>query len=175
MQTRKKWQGTRRNLRAGDVVLVREEGAYRKDWPIGRGSKAMESDDGRVRKAQVEIVRGSTKKTFLRPIKELVLLVGEVVSQTQTLPLAREEDNKTRARIRDPWARSVTLSAEKGHFNDNRRFRRPWCRPTDVTTQRTNQSISTESTRKCEQTQTQPNSKKKVMIAGDSVLKHLHY
>ena len=35
----------------------------------------MESDDGRVRKAQVEVVRGGTKKTFLRTIKELVLLV----------------------------------------------------------------------------------------------------
>ena len=68
-------QGTRRNLRAGDVVLVREEGAYRNDWPIGRVSEAMESDDGRVRKAQVEVVRGGTMKTFLQPIKELVLLV----------------------------------------------------------------------------------------------------
>ena len=35
----------------------------------------MESDDDRVRKAQVEIVRGSTKKTFLQSIKEVVLLV----------------------------------------------------------------------------------------------------
>ena len=57
--------------------------------------------------------------------------------------------------------------------NDDRRFRKPSCRPINVTTQRTNQSVSTESTRKCEQTQTQPNSKRKVMIAGDSVLKHL--
>ena len=57
--------------------------------------------------------------------------------------------------------------------NDDRRFRRPSRRSTDVTTQRINQSVSTESTRKCEQTQTQPNSKKKVMIARDSVLKHL--
>ena len=55
--------------------------------------------------------------------------------------------------------------------NDDRRFRRPSCRATHVTTQRMNQSVSTESTRKCEQTQ--PNSQKKVMIAGDSVLKHL--
>ncbi|XP_074629552.1 uncharacterized protein LOC141887167 [Acropora palmata] len=75
MQTRTKWQGTRRNLRPGDVVLVREEGPYRNDWPIGRVSKAMESDDGRVRRAQEEVVRDGTKKTFLRPIKELVLLV----------------------------------------------------------------------------------------------------
>ena len=55
--------------------------------------------------------------------------------------------------------------------NDDRRFRRPSCRPTDVTTQRTSQSVSTESTTKREQTQ--PNRQKKVMIVGDSVLKHL--
>ena len=55
--------------------------------------------------------------------------------------------------------------------NDDRRFRRPSGRPIDVTTQKTNQSVSTESTTKRDQTQ--PNRQKKVMIAGDSVLKHL--
>ena len=55
--------------------------------------------------------------------------------------------------------------------NDDRTFRRPSCRPSDVSTQRTNQSVSTESTTKRDQTQ--PNRQKKVMIAGDSVLKHL--
>ena len=54
--------------------------------------------------------------------------------------------------------------------NDDRRFKRPSCRPTDVTTQRINQSVSTDSTTKREQTQ--PNRQKKVMIAGDSVFKH---
>jgi len=34
----------------------------------------MESDDGKVRKAQVEVQRDD-RKTFLRPIKELALLV----------------------------------------------------------------------------------------------------
>ena len=43
----------------------------RNDWPIGRISEAMESNDGRVRKAQVEVVRDGTKKTFLQPIKDL--------------------------------------------------------------------------------------------------------
>ena len=75
MQTRTKWEKPKRNLRTGDIVLVKEEGAYRNDWPVGRVSEAIESDDGRVRKAQVETVRGGAKKTFLRPIKELVLLV----------------------------------------------------------------------------------------------------
>ena len=75
MQTRTKWEEPKRNLRTGDVVLVKEEGAFRNDWPIGRVSEAIESDDGQVRKAQVETVRSGAKKTFLRPIKELVLFV----------------------------------------------------------------------------------------------------
>ena len=65
----------KRNLHRGAIVLVKEEGAYRNDWPIRRVSEAIESKDGRVRKAQLEIVRGCTKKKFLQPIKELVSLV----------------------------------------------------------------------------------------------------
>lgn len=75
MQTRTKWEKPKRNLRTEDVVLVKEEGAYRNEWPIGRVSEAIASDDGQVRKVQVKIVRGSMMKTFLRPVKEIVLLV----------------------------------------------------------------------------------------------------
>ena len=75
MQTRTKWEKPKRNLCTGDVVLVKEEGAYRNDWPIGRVSEAIASVDGQVRKVQVKIARGGTTKTFLCPVKELVLLV----------------------------------------------------------------------------------------------------
>ena len=75
MQTRPKWEEPKRNLNAGDIVLVREQGAHRNDWPMGRITEAIESEDGHVRKAQVEMFREGKKKMFLRPIKELVLLV----------------------------------------------------------------------------------------------------
>ena len=75
LQSRSKWNCPQRNLTIGDVVLVKEDGAHRGDWPLGRVTEAMESDDGKVRKAQVEVQRDGRKKTFLRPIKELVLLV----------------------------------------------------------------------------------------------------
>ena len=75
MQARTKWETPKRNLSTGDVVLVKEEGAYRNYWPVGRVSEAIASDDGQVRKVQVKIVRGGTLKTFLRAVKELVLLV----------------------------------------------------------------------------------------------------
>ena len=103
------------------------------------------SKNGNARRSQ-KSVRSNTTET--RNSFEPLQRINEALEE------ARNEDNHTAN-------------------NDDRRFRRPSCRPTDVTTQRTNQSVSTESTRKCEQTQTQPNSEKKVMIAGDSVLKHL--
>ncbi|KAK2552265.1 hypothetical protein P5673_026796 [Acropora cervicornis] len=74
LQSRSKGNCPQRNLTIGDVVLVKEDGAHRGDWPLGRVTEAMESDDGKVRKAQVEVQRDD-RKTFLRPIKELALLV----------------------------------------------------------------------------------------------------
>lgn len=39
-------------------------------------TEAIESEDGRVRKARVKIFREGTKKIVLRPISELVLLLS---------------------------------------------------------------------------------------------------
>ena len=54
---------------------MKEEGKYRNDWPLGRVTDAMKSEDGRVRKAHVAIVRNGERKVMFRPIKELILLV----------------------------------------------------------------------------------------------------
>ena len=53
LQARKKWQEPRRNLNVGDVVLLKEEGDYRNDWPSGRVLAVFESEDGYVRKAEL--------------------------------------------------------------------------------------------------------------------------
>lgn len=83
LQKRSKWTRPRRNLNAGDVVLVKDEDAQRNDWPLGRISEAIKSEDGEVRKAQVEVMKEGRKKTYLRPIKELVLLVPAQSDKTQ--------------------------------------------------------------------------------------------
>ena len=75
MQPRRKWPSSKRNLTNGDVVLMKEERAHRKEWPIGRVTEAIQSEDGEVRKAQIEIIREDKRKVFLRPVKELVVLV----------------------------------------------------------------------------------------------------
>ena len=85
MQPRRKWSSSKRNLADGDVVLMKEEGAHRNDWPIGRVTEATKSEDGQVRKARVEIIREGKKKVFLRPVKELVVLI----------PAGADDDNKS--------------------------------------------------------------------------------
>ena len=74
LQRRPKWTATRRNLRLGDIILLRDDAQRRNNWPLGRVTEAIESEDGRVRKANVEIARDGEKKVYLRPIKELILL-----------------------------------------------------------------------------------------------------
>ena len=54
---------------------MRDDAQRRNNWPLGRVTEAIESEDGRVRKANVEIARDGEKKVYLRPIKELTLLL----------------------------------------------------------------------------------------------------
>lgn len=68
---------TKRDLRKGDIVLVRNESEHRNNWPLGRMNEAIKSEDGKVRKAEVVIVKNGQKKTYLRPVEEFVLLVPD--------------------------------------------------------------------------------------------------
>ena len=77
MQPRRKWTVTRRDLCAGDVVLMRDESQHRNNWPLGRVVEAIRSEDDRDRKVKVEVLRDRERKTYLRPIKELVLLLPD--------------------------------------------------------------------------------------------------
>ena len=77
LQSRRKWCMTKRDLRKGDIVLVRNESEHRNNWPLGRMNEAIKSEDGKVRKAEVVIVKNGQKKTYLRPVEEFVLLVPD--------------------------------------------------------------------------------------------------
>ena len=46
-------------------------------------SEVPRSDDGRVRKVKVNVVRDRERKTYLRPIKELVLLLTNTADPDQ--------------------------------------------------------------------------------------------
>jgi len=72
LQQRQKWTEERRNITAGDLVLVLDESLPRRTWPLGRIIATNVGPDGLVRSAMVK-----TKSTVLtRPIAKLCLLEG---------------------------------------------------------------------------------------------------
>ena len=66
-----KWSEFRRNVDAGNLVLVVDVSSPRCSWPLGRVLEIYpNNDDGRVRVAQVKTKSG----TFLRPITKLCVI-----------------------------------------------------------------------------------------------------
>ena len=73
LQERTKWNGKKRNLAVGDVVLMKEEDVPRNKWPLGVVRHAIVSEDGLVRTVEVQMT--SSKGTLKRPAAKAVLLV----------------------------------------------------------------------------------------------------
>jgi hypothetical protein len=71
LQTRRKWKTVKENIKERDVVLS-EKDTKRCDWPTGVAKEAILSEDGRVRKAKVRLIRRGHLVEYLRPISELV-------------------------------------------------------------------------------------------------------
>ncbi|XP_040209626.1 uncharacterized protein LOC120940698 [Rana temporaria] len=55
--------------------LLKDQKAHHIQWPVGLITKAITSDDGRVRSVEVRIVKDGASKTFLRPVTETVLIM----------------------------------------------------------------------------------------------------
>lgn len=77
LQGRRKWCSTRPNLQDGDIVLLKDSQARRNHWPMGVVVKTYPSSDGRVRKADVKVVKDGVCKSYLRPITDMVLLLSD--------------------------------------------------------------------------------------------------
>ena len=77
LQQRRKWKTDEPNLKTGDVVLLRDKGVNRNGLPLGIVVNVFPSEDSKVRKVEVRVVRGDKNTTFIRPISELILLVTE--------------------------------------------------------------------------------------------------
>lgn len=80
---RQHWHTPRRNVRVGDIVIVKEDNAPRNEWKLARVVETSE-DDGLVRKVKVQIGQSKlgkkgehlTQPSFLeRPVHKLVVLV----------------------------------------------------------------------------------------------------
>ena len=72
LQSRSKWNTTKRNFATGDIVLLKDEDCTRNKWPMGTITETFPSQDGLVRSVTIKTSNGSVLK---RPITKLVLLI----------------------------------------------------------------------------------------------------
>ena len=54
LQARQKWVRTSRNMKVGDVLIIKDENLHRNQWPLARVVQTYPSDDGLVRKVKVK-------------------------------------------------------------------------------------------------------------------------
>jgi len=73
LQARQKWTTHKRNLKAGDLVLVVDERVPRGMWPLGQVIKTIADKDGDVRSAEVKTAEGYK----YRPITKLCFLEAD--------------------------------------------------------------------------------------------------
>ena len=76
LQTRHKWRAIHRNLRVGDVVLIKDQ-TPRNAWPMAVVDQVHKSEDGLVRSATLRLPphKNGSPRIKDRPIHNLVLLV----------------------------------------------------------------------------------------------------
>ncbi|XP_029564276.1 uncharacterized protein LOC115159007 [Salmo trutta] len=77
LQRRRKWTAEKPNVKVGDVVLLKDSQVHRNDWPVGLVVKTFTSNDKKVRKVELKIVKQGAAKVFLRPFSEIVVLLSK--------------------------------------------------------------------------------------------------
>ena len=70
LKTRSKWEGARKNVEVGQLVLLEDETRERKDWRLGR-IITVDGNDGLVRTVGVKT---ANKKVFTRAVNQIVTL-----------------------------------------------------------------------------------------------------
>ena len=72
----KRWHTATRNLQSGDVVLVQDANALRGTWKLGKVTRTITSEDGKIRRVMIEY-KSTTglKQEIERPVQRLILLV----------------------------------------------------------------------------------------------------
>ena len=73
LQARQKWTTHKRNLKAGDLVLIVDEKVPRGMWPLGQVIKTIADKDGDVRSAEVKTAEGYK----YRPVTKLCFLEAD--------------------------------------------------------------------------------------------------
>ena len=78
VEVRHKWNKVVRDIKVGDIVLLRKE-TIRNKWPIGRVITIQKKNDGLVRSVNIVVVINASKgfgtRILERPANKAVLLV----------------------------------------------------------------------------------------------------
>jgi len=75
LQQRQKWLRPKRNLKVGDLVLVKHDNTVRLRWPLGLIVNTYQGSDGLVRSVQVKTQSG----VYDRPVDKICLLEGDML------------------------------------------------------------------------------------------------
>ncbi|XP_067306911.1 uncharacterized protein [Pseudorasbora parva] len=75
LQARQKWRDSQRDLKEGDIVLLKDSQAARNSWPMARITAVFPGSDSKVRKVELRTSAQGSAKVFLRPVSEVVLLM----------------------------------------------------------------------------------------------------
>ncbi len=91
----RRWRKEERDMRTGDVVLMKDETAASERYRMGRITKVKQGEDGHVRSAEVTYKNPGEAvfRSSWRPIHNLVLLVPEA-SETDEGETAQEKEAK---------------------------------------------------------------------------------
>ncbi|MCG7878636.1 MAG: hypothetical protein N0C90_20255, partial [Candidatus Thiodiazotropha endolucinida] len=100
LQSRQKWLKVKRNMRVGDIVLLKDDNQPRNRWRIGRVVDTFKDEDGLIRKVKLVLAdpnlnmkgKRTDSLTFLeRPVHKLVLLLE---SETEEIPDREPNSNE---------------------------------------------------------------------------------
>ena len=73
LQNRQKWFKEKRNLREGDIVMLKNENEARCHWPLAKVIKVKLSVDGLVRSVLLKI----GEKSLERPLSKLIMILED--------------------------------------------------------------------------------------------------
>lgn len=63
--------------------MLKDDQVKRNEWPIGLITKSIPSEDKRIRKVEVKVVKQGTTHVYLSPVTQLILLLPQS-SDTKT-------------------------------------------------------------------------------------------
>lgn len=75
LQLCRKWTETKRDVKEGDIVLLKDNQATRNKWPMAKITAVSPGRDGRIREVELKVSEQGSIKTFRRLISEVVLLL----------------------------------------------------------------------------------------------------